>query len=233
RARVGPAGAVPPQTRWGKLADVLEQRGQLVELYQLAYGLFVPAFLAELAPGLAAAPVHMGLSLARAERLSEMVAGQPPLHAISQLELMSFVGERLLPDTDMTSMAVALEARVPLLDHRVVEAAAGVPIARRFEPLGRKQLLRDVALGALDPVLFDRPQRGFELPLEVWVRRDLRGQVDDTLRDRDACLAVGLDPAVVGRLWEAFQAGAPGLYWSRIWALFVLLRWCRRHRLSL
>ena len=233
RARLGPAGAVPPQTRWGKLADVLEQRGKLLELYQLAYGLFVPSFLAELAPGLTGAPVRMGLPLARADRLAALIAGQPPLHAVSLLELASFVGERLLPDTDMTSMAVALEARVPLLDHRVVEAAAGVPIERRFAPLGRKQLLRDLALGELDPALFDRPKRGFELPLEVWVRRDLRAQVDDTLRDRDACHAAGLDPAVVARLWDAFQAGAPGLYWSRIWALFVLLWWCRRHRVSL
>ncbi len=233
RARLARSGATSAHTRWGKLADILAQRGQMVELYQLAYGLFVPSLLARLAPGLESAPLHMGLPPARADRLRALVADQPPLHAISLLELASFVGERLLPDTDTASMAVGLEARVPLLDHRVVEAAAGVPIAQRFNPLGRKQLLRELALSELDPALFEREKRGFELPIEVWMRRDLREQVDATLRDRDACLAAGLDPSLVARLWDAFQVGAPGLYWSRIWALFVLLWWCRSQRLHL
>jgi len=48
---------------------------------------------------------------------------------------------------------------------------------------------------------------------------------------RDASLArdVGLDGAVVSDLWSAFQEGAPGLYWSRVWALYILIRWCHRH----
>jgi len=47
------------------------------------------------------------------------------------------------------------------------------------------------------------------------------------------CRDVGLDPRVVAELWGAFQAGSRGVYWSRVWALFVLLRWCRQYRLAL
>lgn len=44
--------------------------------------------------------------------------------------------------------------------------------------------------------------------------------------DERAIRDVGLEPATVARLWHAFQDGAPGLYWSRVWSLYVLLRWC-------
>jgi asparagine synthase (glutamine-hydrolysing) len=130
-------------------------------------------------------------------------------------------------------MAVSLEVRVPLLDHHVVEAVATVPEARRFQPLGRKQLLRDVALSGLHPGTFDRPKSGFELPIGEWCRRRLRGEVTALFDDDALCRSAGLVPEVVRRLWRAFQEGAPGLYWSRIWSLYVLLWWCRRHGVSL
>jgi asparagine synthase (glutamine-hydrolysing) len=229
---MGPSGDVPPQTRWGKLAPALEQRGALLELYQLSYAMFVPEFLAALRPSaLAAAP--SGMSAESAEALRERIRGEPALHAIALLELASFIGERLLPDTDAASMAVALEARVPLLDHVVVETVARVPETERFTPLGRKALLRKLALGDLDPALFERPKSGFQLPLGVWCRGLLAPRIEAALHDRDACEAAGLDPLAVSRLWRAFRAGAPGIFWSRIWALFVLLRWCRRNGASL
>ncbi len=233
RVAFGRAGAAPPQARWAKLADMLATRGQLLDLYQLSYGLFVPSFLRTLAPTLDWTSTHAGLPIARARELEEAIFGSPPLHAVSMLELASFTGERLLPDTDAASMAVSLEVRVPLLDHRVVEALAGVDPVRRFEPLGRKQLLRDLALGSLDPALFERKKQGFELPIGGWIREELREEVDATFADRAACAAAGLDASAVARLWRAYQDGAPGVYWSRPWALFVLLWWCRRYRVSL
>ncbi len=233
RATLGRAGAAPPQTRWAKLGDMLATRGRLLELYQLSYGLFLPSFLRTLAPALDWTSTHAGLPITRAQELAAAISGNPPLHAVSMLELASFTGERLLPDTDAASMAVSLEVRVPLLDHRVVETLAGVDPARRFEPLGRKQLLRDLALGSLDPALFERKKQGFELPIGGWIREELREEVDATFADRSACAAAGLDADAVEKLWRAYQDGAPGIYWSRPWALFVLLWWCRRHRVSL
>jgi len=233
RATLGRAGAAPPQTRWAKLADMLTTRGRLLDLYQLSYGLFLPSFLRTLAPTLDWTGTHAGLPIARARDLAAAIDENPPLHAVSMLELASFTGERLLPDTDAASMAVSLEVRVPLLDHRVVETLAGVDPARRFEPLGRKQLLRDLALESLDPRLFERKKQGFELPIGGWIREELREEVDATFADRSACAAAGLDADAVARLWRAYLDGAPGIYWSRPWALFVLLWWCRRYGVSL
>ncbi len=81
----------------------------------------------------------------------------------------------------------------------------------------------------LDPALFEREKQGFVLPFERWIRQGLNRAVDATLQDAEAVRAAGLQPEAVARLWKAFLAGAPGLYWSRVWALYVLVRWCRRH----
>lgn len=232
RLKTGPAGAVPPQTRWGKLDDVLQTSGDLVDLYQVSYALYTRKLASELM--LERPPEGwVGLDEERRRALTACSAGSPDLHAISNLELSSFIEQRLLRDTDAASMAVSLEVRVPLLDHEVIEAAARVRQARRFDPLGEKRALRDMGLVGLDPAIFDRPKSGFVLPIERWCRERLQDTVTDTLLDAEGCRAVGLDPDVVARLWKAFCEGAPGIYWSRVWALFILLRWSRRHGLTL
>jgi asparagine synthase (glutamine-hydrolysing) len=230
RWRMGKFGEVPPQTRWGKLGDVLDGDGGLLHAYQTHYALFTADIHRQLQNRRAA--TWLGLPAERTAELRELIAGEPPQHAVSLLEQQSFLGERLLRDTDWSSMAVSLEVRVPLLDHRVVEAAAGVAAARRFTPLGRKMLLRELALGKVTPAVFDRPKSGFTLPMELWCRQRLKAVVAEVLADRSMCASIGLDHTTVGRLWRSFLQQAPGMYWSRIWAVFVLLRWCRQHGLS-
>jgi asparagine synthase (glutamine-hydrolysing) len=148
---------------------------------------------------------------------------------VSVLEQDQYLRQRLLRDTDATSMASALEVRVPLIDHLATDAATAMNDRDRFYPLGKKQLLRDLTRPEIDPRLFDRPKAGFVLPIDRWLRKRLWSRVDQTLRDPQLCRSVGLNPEAVAQLWQAFQAKAPGLYWSRIWALFTLMRWCQQH----
>jgi asparagine synthase (glutamine-hydrolysing) len=145
------------------------------------------------------------------------------------MEQRLFLGERLLRDNDAASMAVSIEQRVPLVDPVLFEAVDRLPDALRYGPVGKKAVLRRIGLRGLDPALFDRPKRGFVLPFERWIRSGLREGMDRTLRDPAAVAPTGLDPGAVRRLWEAFLAGAPGVYWSRVWALYVLVRWCHRN----
>ena len=235
RAKVGRFGKIPPQTRWGKLGDALATRGRLLDLYQVSYALFTRDYFQHLLAGNRQGDLRCGLPMVRAQELERLSGEWPTLHGISTLEMANFIGERLLRDTDAASMAVSLEARVPLLDHQVIEAVAEMPEAERFEPLGKKRLLREAAMAGtgIDPAIFDRPKSGFVLPIEVWSREELKGEVERTLSDSDRCAACGLNPRAVSRLWQAFAGGAPGLYWSRVWALFVLLWWSREHRASI
>jgi asparagine synthase (glutamine-hydrolysing) len=223
---------VPPQTRWGKLGDALAARGDLLDTYQVSYALFSSDFARQLLRRDVNGELRMGLPGQVAQELGEQIAGRRPLAALSLLELWCFLGERLLRDTDAASMASSLEVRVPFLDHEVVEAASALPDEERFQPLGKKRVLRELALGDLDGALFDRPKSGFVLPIDAWARDALKEEMSAALGDPAFCERAGLEARAVGRLWSAFLARAPGLYWSRIWAVYVLGWWCRAHRVS-
>ncbi len=53
------------------------------------------------------------------------------------------------------------------------------------------------------------------------------------MHDPQAARSVGLNPETVSTLWDSFQDGAPGLYWSRVWAIYVLMQWCQAHNVTL
>ena len=229
-------GRAPGQTRWAKLGDVASAAGNLVELYQTSYALFTRRTQRQLAAAqirAAQSAQDFGLPAAVAADWGGLARDDELLHGISLLELSSFIGERLLRDTDTASMAVALEVRVPLLDPVLCETIAGVDASRRFLPHGRKQLLRDVALSDLDPSIFDRPKSGFVLPIEAWSRRSLQDEIERVLTDSDLVSRVGLCPEAVATLWRSYLSRRSGWYWTRPWSLYVLLRWCERHNVEL
>jgi asparagine synthase (glutamine-hydrolysing) len=221
--------AVPPQTRWAKLPEMIHHGDDLLALYQHAYALFLPKFQDELLARDFTRPLALGLSSAMHRRLLSETGGRTPLSAISVMEQRLFLGERLLRDNDAASMACSIEQRLPLVDQVLFDSVNRLPESARYSPLGRKAILRRIGLRGLDPALFDRPKSGFVLPFDRWIRRGLKSAIDQTLRDPQAVSAVGLDPAAVQRLWRAFVDGSPGIYWSRVWAIFVLVRWCHRY----
>jgi asparagine synthase (glutamine-hydrolysing) len=230
RLLCGPGETMPPQTRWAKLPDMIRCGDDLLALYQLAYALFLPGFQRELlAPGFAE-ELADGLPSAMRQRLKAETRDRTPLSAISIMEQRLFLGERLLRDNDVASMASSLEQRVPLVDQVLFESVDRLPDQGRFRPLGQKSMVRRIGLRGLDPALFERPKSGFVLPFDRWIRRGLKDAMDQTLRDPQAIAAVGLNPAAVERLWRAFLDGAPGMYWSRVWSVYVFIRWCHRSR---
>jgi asparagine synthase (glutamine-hydrolysing) len=221
--------AVPPQTRWAKLPEMVGRGDDPLALYQMAYALFLPAFQHELlAPDFAEALVD-GLPAAMRKRLVAETRGRMPLSAISVMEQRLFLGERLLRDNDVASMACSLEQRVPLVDQVLFESVDRLGDQARYQPLGRKAMLRRIGLRGLDAALFDRPKSGFVLPFDRWIRAGLRKAMDETMRDPQAIAAVGLNPDAIQRLWQSFLDGAPGMYWSRVWSVYVLIRWCHRN----
>ncbi len=230
---LSPPDHAPPQTRWAKLADLLATRGDRLAIYQVAHALFTREFLRELAQDDVLALTSSGLPKERARELVEACSNESDLAAVSTLETSLFVGERLLRDSDAASMAVSLELRVPLLDHRVVEAVRSVPDEARFSPLGKKDLLKRLAMPNLDRGIFERPKAGFVLPIEVWAKDRLAADIEATFADRKLVEGLGFHFEALGRLWRGFRAGARGMYWSRVWAPYVLLDWCRRHSIAL
>jgi len=225
-------GAVAQQTRWAKLPEMVRRGDDLLSLYQLAYALFLPGFQQQLLGG-AAAAIADGLPGEMRSRLLQETQGRSYLAAISVMEQRLFLGERLLRDTDAASMAASIEVRLPLVDQVLLESTGRLPDDERYGPLGRKSLLRRIGLRGLDPALFERPKSGFVMPFDRWIRAGLGKVMDQVMRDPAAVVPTGLNPATVQRLWQAYLDGAPGIYWTRVWAIYVFIRWCHRHRVYL
>jgi asparagine synthase (glutamine-hydrolysing) len=221
---------MPPQTRWAKLPEMVRRGEDLLALYQLAYALFLPGFQRELLASGFAEALADGLPPAMRQRISAETRARTPLSAISVMEQRLFLGERLLRDNDVASMVSSLEQRVPLVDQVLFESVDRLPDQARYQPLGRKAMLRRIGLRGLDPALFERPKSGFVLPFDRWIRSGLKDAMDQTLRDPQAIAPAGLNAVAVERLWRAFLDGAPGMYWSRVWSVYVFIRWCHRNR---
>src|SRR5262249_37787864 len=156
-----------------------------------------------------------------------------PLSAIAVMEQRLFLGERLLRDNDAASMAASIEQRLPLVDRVLVEYVGSLSDAARFEPIGKKEALRRIGLRGLDPAVLGRHKAGAVRPFGRWMRKGLTRAMNGTMRDATAIEAVGLKPEAVHRLWRAFLDGVRGVYWSRVWAIYVLVRWCHRHGVRL
>jgi asparagine synthase (glutamine-hydrolysing) len=145
------------------------------------------------------------------------------------VDLMMYLPDDILQKVDRASMAASLEARVPLLDHRLVEFAWTVPQRLKFAHGVGKVLLRRVLSRYLPNALIDRPKHGFSVPLADWLTRDLRDWAESLmvpeLLQRDGLLL----PDACRQLWRNFLTGRAGHTQSAVWALLMFLEWRRRY----
>jgi asparagine synthase (glutamine-hydrolysing) len=232
RAKRAAASAIATVTKhppFAKLPGMLEDGQDLIALYQHAYALFLPETQRQLLAHTTYDPLYRGLSRPMYESLERQTAHLDPRAAISILEARLFLGQRLLRDTDAASMACSLEVRLPLVDRPLWESASRVTEETRYEPMGKKSLLRRIGLKGLDPQLFERPKRGFVLPFDRWLQQGLGAEMDTLMRDPNAANSVGLNGNEVSKLWHNYRNTPTSLYWTRIWAIYVFIRWCHQY----
>lgn len=134
----------------------------------------------------------------------------------------------LLVKMDIATMAHSLEARSPLLDHEVAEYAARLPGRYRVRGTTPKAVLRDAYRGRLPDEVVRGAKRGFEVPVERWLREDFRPLLHDTLGAPDARVREWLDPAFVDGVLD--RRVMTDRHWaSVVYALLTLELWLREH----
>jgi asparagine synthase (glutamine-hydrolysing) len=205
--------------------------GALEQMYQTQYALFSRGMLRHLLLD-SDAVTPWGLEEQRQSDLAAEIAGLSTLRSVTALESEMFLGDRLLRDMDSVSMAHSLEVRVPLVDAFLSDGLAGLGDADRYLPIGQKQLLRRQSRNVLPDSFFSRPKRGFEFPMDTWMRGPLRPLVEARLLNSAQCEAVGLCPIAVANVWKRFLDRPGAIYWNRPWALFALLKWASTNRVS-
>lgn len=164
----------------------------------------------------------------RFAHLAEEAAGYDTINRISALELQTYMLSTLLRDTDQMSMAHALEVRVPFLDYKLVEHLFTLPGKCKIDPQRPKPLLTRSLNGAIPDECVFRPKRGFELPFAVWLKGNLRSEVKGALFSPNR--TAPLRSAGLREIWEGFEQGK--LNWSRVWTLYVLIKWLETHRIA-
>lgn len=143
-------------------------------------------------------------------------------------DLRHYLPDDILTKVDRTTMAVGLEGREPLLDHRVVEFALRLPLNMRRGALGTKHLLRRIAYRYVPRALLERPKKGFSIPLSRWLRGELAGLIDQHLAPERVEAAGLLDPHEVRRAVTHFREGGPRrdrLDVQKVWLLLAFEMW--------
>jgi len=154
-------------------------------------------------------------------------------HATDSVDRMLYVDSKLwlvdylLLRGDKLTMANSLEARVPLLDHKLVEFAARLPREFKLRGSQRKYLLKQVGRRLLPAQIIDRPKQGFPIPLEQWLRREAAPLMRDLLSDETLQRRGYFEPRYVQRLIQQHVSGYCD-HATELWGLMSLEMWQRQ-----
>ncbi len=140
------------------------------------------------------------------------------------IDAMTYLPDDILVKVDRASMAVSLEARVPLLDHRVVAWAWQQPLASKIHDHQGKLQLREILKKYVPTELFERPKMGFGVPIDSWLRGDLRDWAEDLLDGNSLGEIVDIQP--IHQAWDDHVKGRANHQYP-LWTILMLQAWRR------
>lgn len=157
----------------------------------------------------------------------------PQKESISDLlytDMHMVLTDDMLTKVDRMSMASSLEVRVPFLDHEVVEFAFSLPDNSKINKQLRKRIVQDSFKKILPEELYNRPKKGFEVPLLKWFRNEMQHTIKNDLLSDSFVEEQGIfDVKEVQKLKKKLFSSNPGDVHARIWGLIVFQRWWKKY----
>lgn len=153
---------------------------------------------------------------------------RPQLNDQLYADLKTYLADDILVKVDRMSMAVSLEARVPFLDHGVVEYAFSIPASLKLRGFTRKYILRKAVSRLLPQSILARGKEGFSIPMKNWLRGELRPMMMDLLSPGRLQRQGWFEPDYVQQLIAEHLAERAN-HSHRLWPLMVFQLWCDRY----
>ncbi len=154
-----------------------------------------------------------------------------PAEEQAVFDMRYYLPDDLLVKVDRASMRYSLESRVPLLDYRLVEFALNVHPSLKMKDGNLKYLLKQVLYDYVPKEYFDRPKWGFGMPINQWLKKELRHLIDQYTHP-DLIKKAGLmQPEAVKTLVAQYLSGKDYLY-NRVWLTIILHRWWEKNEIK-
>jgi asparagine synthase (glutamine-hydrolysing) len=154
------------------------------------------------------------------------VSHLPPLEQMQAIDVKTYLPGDILVKVDRASMAYSLEARSPLLDYRVGEAAARLPSAFKVRGQSGKMIFKHAFAPYLPPVTTTRAKMGFSVPMAEWFRTSLKSTFESVVLH--PAMEEYVSPGEVRKIWNDHQGGLKNEQ-TRLWYLLMLACWVGRH----
>jgi asparagine synthase (glutamine-hydrolysing) len=150
-----------------------------------------------------------------------------PLARLQYVDLKMYLTDDILVKVDRASMAHALEVRVPLLDHQIVELAARLPSSLKLDGQRTKIVMRHAAERLLPSSILTRPKMGFTIPLPLWFKTGLKARAESVFFDERSGASGLIDTRGLERLWREHQLGLRD-HATVLWSLLMFEQWAKR-----
>jgi asparagine synthase (glutamine-hydrolysing) len=152
-----------------------------------------------------------------------------PADAQAFFDLTHYLKDDLLVKVDRASMLTSLEVRPPLLDHRLIEEVLQLPLIHKIKSGESKYLLKEILADYIPRELFDRPKKGFSIPMQRWLKKELGFLPERYLQNQNLRVFEIRSFDAVQDILEKYRSGSHSWYYNRIWVLVVLSQYLENH----
>jgi asparagine synthase (glutamine-hydrolysing) len=150
------------------------------------------------------------------------------IERMMQLDMLAYMPDDILTKVDRATMAVALESRAPLLDHRVAEFAWSLPLNMKIRDGVSKWVLRQVLYRHVPKDLIERPKMGFEVPIGLWLRGGLKDWGAAQLAPERLAREGYLEPKLITGMWSQHQSGSHN-WGPQLWNVLMFQAWLEQY----
>lgn len=233
---LGPLWKLLPKSRHAPFSNTIRQLNRFAEGSSLSsrerYWRWAGFTAESIAGRLLSAESRAGLQPTYQSRKSEQLKTIPDTESMNDILLTDMhlvLANDMLTKVDLMSMANSLEVRVPFLDYEVVNFLFGLPGDFKIDGSLRKKILQDAYRDILPVELYNRPKKGFEVPLLKWLRSEMKSAILDDLLSEKFIREQGIfEYSEIKKLKRKLFSLNPGDVHARIWGLVVFQTWWKK-----